>query len=655
MSAICGVVGLDGRPWQPGELAGVRDVLAALGPDGGGHWSGGCGRARVAVAAALAHRTPEDTVDRQPVTSEDGSVVVVADVRLDNRSDLVAALGGFDWTSKPDSGLILAAYQKWGFRCLDRLVGVYALAVVDRPRGGVLLARDGLGVRPLVIHERRGLVAFASNALALTGLEGVGHRLDERRAREALFLSYSSDRTFVEGVRWVQPGQAVWVGDRGVRRWQWWRPDPGGVVDFGSPEGHAEALRSVFDEAVGAQLRSTGSVGALVSGGLDSPSVAATAGQLLAPAPLRTYTSVPPPGWQGAARKGWDADESSLVQELAARYPNLCPSFVDISGMALLEGRYEPTWELGGGPPRNPCNQTWIDALDERAAADGITTLLSGAMGNLAFSADGPEWLWSLLRSGRLSQLMSETRSWGRHHEQHWAATLRHQLAPSAAPLIVRRLRRWRTGVADPVVDWLAATALRPGTVEAKEVIAAHPDLDPGRRLPYRLALWAAISDAAGQADTVAALTARRGLDHRDPTADRRVLELALHQPEWARRHDGWDRAVARVAMADRLPAAIVWRTRRGEQLPDWLDRMTDARSELASELDATREHPLSRSLIDTERLAELLRAWPDPTRSADPEVIDNYRSAMLRALVVSRYLRWFEDRGRARGFGTSS
>ncbi len=650
MSAICGVIGLDGRPWQRRDLTRVVEVLRPLGPDGEGDWSGQVGRFGVAVASMVARRAPEDAGDRQPAISEDGEMVVVADVRLDNRCDLLAGLGRPDWSAEPDSKLILAAYQKWGLGCLDRLVGVYALAVVDRGRGGVLLARDALGVRPLVTHERPGVVAFASNALALTGLEGVGHRVDERHAGEVLSLSYSSDRTFVEGVRWVGPGEAVWVGVRGARRWRWWQPDPGRVAERRSAGAQVDALRDAFDEAVRARLRTTGRVGAQVSGGLDSPSVAATAAQLLAPEPLWTYTSVPRPGWRGTTRQGWDADESGLVRDLAARHPNLTPSFVDVGGASLLGRHLERSWELGGGPPRNPCNVLWIEAVDERAAADGVTTMLTGALGNLAFSADGPEWLWSLLRAGRLGELSSETAAWSRHRGQRWTRTVREQLVPYFVSPTLRRLRRRQIGVEEPVDQWLAGTALRADAVEAGEVIARHPQLDTNRRVAHRLALWAASADAAGQADTAAAMEARRGLDHRDPTADRRVWEVALHQPEWVRRHDGWRRAAARAAMAERLPASIVWRGRKGEQLPDWLELMTASRPELGAELDAACDHPLSRRLIDVERLGRLLSAWPEPGRSGEIGVIRDYRGAMLRALVVSRYLRWFEDRGRAPG-----
>jgi asparagine synthase (glutamine-hydrolysing) len=647
VSAICGVIGWDSRPWQIRDLAAVIEEITPLGTDGGGAWSGWAGRCGVAVASRIRDHHPGQRAERQPACSDDGSVVVVADVRLDNRGELDVALGiPHSW---PDSRLVLTAYQRWGPACLNRLVGVYALAVVDASRGGVLLVRDHLGSRPLVIHERPGLTAFASNALALTALEGVGHLVDEQRAVEVLSLTYASDRTFVAGVRWVPPGHAVWVNTKGPRWWRWWEPDPGRISDLGSPRAHAVAMRATFDEVVRAQIRAGEVVGAELSGGLDSTAVAATAARVLSPRSVLTYTAVPPPGWRGPTRRGWDADESALVGDLILRHPNLRPTFVDTRGSALIEGRYERYWELGGGPPRNPCNFTWTDAIYRSAAEDGVTTLLTGALGNQAFSADGPDWLWDLLRAGRLGQLVAETAHWSQARGVGWPQTLRRHLLPGLTPITLVRLRR-RLGLAtDPVTAWLAGTAVRRECVNVAGLVAARPQLDPRIPLPHRLALWSAVGDAGGQADTAAALDAHWRIDRRDPTGDRRLFELALTQPEWARRHDGLTRAVAREAMADRLPPSIVWRTRRGEQLPDWLERMTDARAEIATEVTAARDHPLSSRLIDVERLSRLVDAWPEPGRGAEPAVIRDYRFTLLRALVVSRYLRWFEERAAAR------
>lgn len=96
--------------------------------------------------------------------------------------------------------------------------------------------------------------------------------------------------------------------------------------------------------------------------------------------------------------------------------------------------------------------------------------------------------------------------------------------------------------------------------------------------------------------------------------------------------------------MADRLPPSILGRTERGEQLPDWLDRLTDRRDELCTELAEVRDHPPSRALLDVDRLDRLMQTWPEPSSSSNRDTIRDYRLALLRALHVSRYLRWFDQ-----------
>lgn len=618
-------------------------MLGPLGLDGGGFWAGQAGRCGVAVAAATRVSMPEDHHDSQPTENAAGSLVLVGDLRIDNRADLSSALGMSNSVSMPDNAFALAAYERWGEHMVDHLIGEFALGIVDRERGGVFIARDPVGARPLCIHERRGVVAFASNALALTELEGVGHVLDVKHAAEWLALAFSSERTFVEGVSWVPGGSAVWIDTTGPRRWRWWDPDPDEIVDLGSPGAHEQALREAFDEAVAARMRSSGNVGAMVSGGLDSTSVAATSAQLLAPDPLRTYTSAPPPGWSPAWEGGMDVDESPLVRELADMHPNILPTFIHVDGSELFT-MHERLWELGAGPIRNPCNMLWVHAIRTKAGADGITTLLTGDFGNMYFSPEGHHWFFETLRVGRIRMALSEAAAWRRVSGAGWYRLIREHLAPYAMPRVFgwgRKALR-RPGQLDL---WLDGSALRPEIATDLDLLELLPYLDERRRNEHRTHRLGVLQESAGQADNAAALTALTGVVATDPTVDRRVIEVGMRQPEWARQRDGIGRAIVRGAMADRLPAAIVQRRKRGAQLPEWLDIMTAIRPDLGTELDALEQHSTSRELMDVDRLRSLFERWPERSGGGDIEVHREYRSAFLRALVLSRYLRWFEAR----------
>ena len=135
----------------------------------------------------------------------------------------------------------------------------------------------------------------------------------------------------------------------------------------------------------------------LLSGGLDSASVAAVASAQMAPRRLKSYTSVPPPGWSGSVPKGWIPDERFAVEALARRTPNLDPRFIHVRGTSLFDHQHD-LWELGAVPERNPLNMVWAHECIRDAAADGVEVMLNGINGNQAFSADGPLWLAELTR-----------------------------------------------------------------------------------------------------------------------------------------------------------------------------------------------------------------------------------------------------------------
>lgn len=638
MSAICGVIGTDGRRFAACDLAGVLRMLRPLGGAGEGSWSGTVGRTGVAVGvcedALLSASRP------QPLRSAEGNLTIVADALLDCRADLLASLplGG----DASDAELILGAYERWGEQCLERLSGEFAFALADERRGGVLIARDQVGVRPLQVHERPGVVAFATTALSLCALAGVGHDLDRVRVGEWLTLYGETERTFVNGVTTLPPGHCAWINSDGLRRRGYWSLDTRRIVERDSPQAYASELRQALDSAVDRRVPHGERFGVLLSGGLDSTSVAATAARLRPDDPIRTYTSAPPDGWSGhVLADEQDADESDLVRQLAERHPNLRPTFIR-GDLGPLLARHDERFLAGSPPARNPCNELWMNAAQAQASADGVRRLLTGARGNAFFSGDDPFWLAALLRHGRLAMLMRELVALGTRRA---ARELTRQLAPH----LMHRLRDARRARAAGLDDEVALRFAGAGT---RDVVRSHADYfeqPPWRSLRERN--FGVFAFPGYAAEAAAVRDALAGVRNTDPTSDLRVIATAAVQPPWARRRAGRTRAVARDAMADRLPPSIVERTRRGAQLPDWLERMTERRGELEDELAAAREHPTCRELIDLEAIDGALRAWPDvaTAREQRRRTTTVYRYNLFRALLMCRYLRLFDTARRAR------
>jgi asparagine synthase (glutamine-hydrolysing) len=129
------------------------------------------------------------------------------------------------------------------------------------------------------------------------------------------------------------------------------------------------------------------------------------------------------------------------------------------------------------------------------------------------------------------------------------------------------------------------------------------------------------------------------GIDLRDPTADRRLIELCLRIPEQHFIAKGVPRALARRAFADRLPQAVISERRRGIQGADWPDAIDAAYTAIARELDSLSRNPDARLLLDLDRMETALHDWPNADRESDGAG-RLYLLALLRGVAAGHFLR---------------
>ncbi|MBZ0301287.1 MAG: asparagine synthetase B, partial [Anaerolineae bacterium] len=193
MSGICGIVQRDRQPVEADALYRMMAALAHRGPDDTGTWVDG----PVALGHLMLHTTPESLQEKLPLTGGGGSLMLTADARIDNRPEL---LSHFDFSGRPpaevaDSELILAAYEKWGEYCPEKLIGDFAFAIWDQSHQRLFCARDTMGVRPFYYYTSERLFAFASEIKALFCLPDVPRAINPRAV--AYFMAALEDDKIV--------------------------------------------------------------------------------------------------------------------------------------------------------------------------------------------------------------------------------------------------------------------------------------------------------------------------------------------------------------------------------------------------------------------------------------------------------------------------
>ena len=410
MSAIAGIWSFDGGVPVASACHDMLQALSVYGRDDCSQYTG----SSIAMGRCLLRLLPEDRFDQQPL-SADGVTALVADVRLDNRAELGTELGLSTQRTAvmADSDLLLAAWQHWREQCVDHLCGAFSFAVWNQREQHLFLARDHTGERPLYYTSAGNNFAFASMPKGLHQLSFIAAEVDEDYlARYLTLANIPIEQTIFRNIRRLPSGCALSVQREKTKLWRHWRTDQLEDLRLRSPEDYLHCFREKFDQGVRARLRTTGGIGAQLSGGLDSGAVAATAAGLLGAEgrELTCFTAVPRPGFAGLGSETHFDDEGGPASEVAALYPNMRHVLVDSSGTSFLD-ILDHNNNLYDHPCFGPSNEVWSNAILDRARASGITVLLNGNCGNSTLSYDGMPAFSAWFRSGQWGTLARVARN----------------------------------------------------------------------------------------------------------------------------------------------------------------------------------------------------------------------------------------------------
>lgn len=295
MSGIVGISHRDGAPVDPRLLQGLTRFLTYRGPDGLDTWTD----ANVGLGCAMLRTTHESATAHQPAHL-DGRFYIVADARLDARAELLAELesaGHKVPRLTPEPELLLHAYDAWGPQCLDHLIGDFSFAIWDRLQKVLFCARDHLGVKPFYFAELGDLFLFSNTLDCVRFHPAVREELNETAVADFLLFGLNCDNaaTTFRDVRRLPPAHSLIVSADGLRVRRYWTAPTDGRIRHHNAGDTIEHFQFLLKNAIADRLR-TDHAGILLSGGLDSASIAALAREISGAATngngLRAYTVV---------------------------------------------------------------------------------------------------------------------------------------------------------------------------------------------------------------------------------------------------------------------------------------------------------------------------------------------------------------------------
>lgn len=270
---MCGIAGIFGNDWRPSDLAAMVEVQRHRGPDGEGMYLdpemlAGLGHNRLSILDL-------SDAGKQPMRSLDNRLILVLNGEIYNYLELRRELESeFTFQTGTDTEVLLAAFQKWGKDCLDRLIGMFAFIIWDTDQKTAFAARDRFGVKPLYYHRRvDGTLLIASEIKALHAA-GVAREPNEKTW--ATYLTYGlydhSQDTFWRDVNSLPAGHFLTSksGRLSIRRWYDLAEKVGQEYDRRPEADIREEYFSLMKNSVELRFRSDVAVGINLSGGLDS-------------------------------------------------------------------------------------------------------------------------------------------------------------------------------------------------------------------------------------------------------------------------------------------------------------------------------------------------------------------------------------------------
>jgi asparagine synthase (glutamine-hydrolysing) len=275
MSGIVGIYRRDGVPADRGLIEALTRFLSYVGPDARNSWNNG----GLALGHSLLVTTRDSERESQPLSL--GNLTLVADARIDARTELAQELtnaGHPVVKDDTDADYILHAYAAWGRDCVQHLHGDFAFAIWDAARKTLFCARDHFGVKPFYYSEIGPQVVFSNVLDCLRLHPDVLPDLNDAALADFLLFGLNCDvhATSFRKISRLPPAHTLTVYPAGVSVERYWSAPTDGRIRYKDPREYAQHFQEVFRPAIADRMRSD-RVGLLMSGGLDSATVAATA------------------------------------------------------------------------------------------------------------------------------------------------------------------------------------------------------------------------------------------------------------------------------------------------------------------------------------------------------------------------------------------
>ncbi|MFH0783406.1 MAG: asparagine synthase-related protein [Pseudomonadota bacterium] len=568
MSGILGTIQTMGNRIDHHTFKAMLDALHQRGPDGIGVWHNHI----VGLGHRMLRTTPEAHLEKLPWHDVETGCVIISDARLDNRYELIDALGknSFKMESIPDSSLILRSYQKWGNNCVHRLLGDFSFALWDINKQQLFCARDFLGVKPFHYCFLNGLFLFCSEARVIAKYSGLPFNVNEPRIADSLtphLEGYDTTSTFYKEIFKLPPAHTLEFKNGHVHINRYWQPEPKEANVYKSDNEYREALTEILTRAVADRCRGAKDPVVLLSGGVDSAAVMGIAQHF-----CRDVSGGIVHGYSGISEDIADCKESRMIAVLSGSgemnhhlyTPNDLSKHLD-PVFDLVSQLHEP-FDFG---------MILHFLLYQQAAKDGSRVMLDGIDGDIAASLPY-NYPAQLLRQFAFKAVWHETRAQG--HDFFAGKVSPYKLLlgyflSAFTPQIVKEYR-WRLRLPAMMREYLAESVAAEsfaGKVGLRDRLLTFERTHRKQNLSFPDGVYLNrvqhpfLNVGLERYDRVASLCS---IEPRHPLLDKRLIDFYMGLPWNQFMREGWSKYLFRRVAEQFVPKEVCWRA--GKEHMGW-------------------------------------------------------------------------------------
>lgn len=568
---------------------------------------------------------PENQHESLPLHHNSYGLVIVGDIRLDNRKEILSLLDIYQNQNVDisDAQLVVELYKSYKEDCALHLLGDFAFAIYDQKENKLFCCRDHLGTRPFLYFHQEKKFLFSSRPTEMLAVEGVDRGFDVNKMASLIYppmKHISWEKHWCSNILYLPAGSYLVFDAEGTKIKKYWTPSLGKELNFRNEDEYREAFQEVIFRAVGDRMRSSHPVSALLSGGLDSSAVVAVAAKILEKQnkTLHTFSAVLPDPNDKYLR-----DERFYIDQFKS-FPNIQINYVTAPNLGFFSDMQSLEREIV--PPILNSRHFFYSAFVEEAKKIGSQIILDGSGGELGVSYHGYGIYSEMFLSGKWVKLHKEinARRSIRNSSYH-----RIFLGEIIKPFI-RKTKQFELRVDNNCLqDDYVRTLLE--VIKTSEKDIKQPAISSFRSRLNQLEL------IKSQQNKAQGTYSYDGVDFRFPLKDKRLLEFCLNSPAHFKLNNGYYRNIVRIGLSDLLPEQILWRTSKAPMNVDYNRRFKAQMPDVLNFLNSISVNDPICRIVDVYKLKE----WTKISL-ADDEAGTKSEQIALNLLPGAIYLIYF-------------